>query len=676
LALIGTTNNFDIHVYMKAQKVLSLGGSKEWFHLQDGERRLVAIMFTDMVGYTALGQRNESLSLALVEEQRKVIRPVLARHNGREVKTIGDAFLVEFPNAVDAVRCAYDIQRAVREFNLSLAPDRRIHLRVGLHAGEVVEDQGDISGDAVNVASRIEPLADDGGVCVTRQVYDLVRGRVDIPLKSAGTKSLKNVAEPVEVYRMVMPWEKEEVSTVVHLDMNRVAVLPFANMSPDPADEYFADGMTEELIDRLAQVKEFEVIARTSVMKYKGEKKGASDIGRELNAGSLIEGSVRKAGNRVRVTAQLINSATEGHIWSSRYDGTLDDIFAVQSEIAEKVAEELKVQLLQEERRAIQKKPTENAVAYTHYLQGMQLIQKLDEESLRSALSLFETAMAEDPGFARAQAGISECYYHLAAAGYVTFQEGLDKGRAAATKALELAPDLAEAHYVTAMGMEFADEHQGSMRELKRALELNPSLAMAYIQLADQSAALGDTQEMVKAAEKGYQLDPLDPRAVDWLGFAYFCTGRGREAMEHWKKTLHLDPYRAYRNMFDYYVSRGEYGEVEKMVKEMERISPTNNSTLLNRGYLAAVTGDEKTAREMITKLDKGAGVASTSGAGYIYYALGDMDKFFEYQFRAAEDHTLPASTLRCSPLFELARKDPRMREVFRKASIPYETHV
>jgi len=175
--------------------------------LTEGERKLAAIMFTDMVGYTALGQRNESLSLALVEEQRKLIRPILSRHNGREVKTIGDAFLVEFPNAVDAVRCAYDIQRAIREFNLSLGSEKRIHLRVGVHVGEVVEAQGDISGDAVNVASRIEPLAEDGGVCVTRQAYEFVRNKVDIPLSSIGPRSLKNVAEPMEVYKMAMPWE-------------------------------------------------------------------------------------------------------------------------------------------------------------------------------------------------------------------------------------------------------------------------------------------------------------------------------------------------------------------------------------------------------------------------------------------------------------------------------------
>jgi adenylate cyclase len=216
--------------------------------LTEGTRRLAAIMFTDLVGYTALGQRNESLSLALVDEQRKLIRPILNRHNGREVKTIGDAFLVEFSSALEATRCAYDIQRAIKEFNISLPEERRVHLRIGVHLGDVLDSEGDVSGDAVNVASRIKDLADDGDVCLTRQVYDHVQNKFELPLKSLGPRSLRNVNTPVEVYRMQMPWGEKRVGQPAELDKKRIAVLPFANMSPDPADEYFADGLTEELI--------------------------------------------------------------------------------------------------------------------------------------------------------------------------------------------------------------------------------------------------------------------------------------------------------------------------------------------------------------------------------------------------------------------------------------------
>ena len=385
--------------------------------MSEDQRRLAAIMFTDMVGYTALGQRNESLSLALVEEQRKLIRPILARHNGREVKTIGDAFLVDFPNALDAVRCAYDIQRAIREFNLSLASDKRIHLRIGVHVGEVVESLGDISGDAVNVASRIEPLAEDGGVCLTRQVYDHVRSKVDLPLSSLGPKSLKNVTEPVEVYKMVMPWEKEIAVMSAQLDKTRIAVLPFTNMSSNPEEGYFADGMTEELITSLSGVRQLTVIARTSVMGYKGTTKKVREIGRELEVGSVLEGSVRKAGNKVRITAQLIDAATEGHLWAQNYDRQLEDVFAIQSEIAEKVAGELRIRLVDSERSVIEKKATENTEAYTSFLRGRELLREGTLDSTQQAIGFYEKAIELDPRFARAYVGLAECRTFLSNVG-------------------------------------------------------------------------------------------------------------------------------------------------------------------------------------------------------------------------------------------------------------------
>lgn len=450
----------------------------------------------------------------------------------------------------------------------------------------------------------------------------------------------------------------------------RIAVLPFTNMSPDPSDEYFADGMTEELIDRLAQVKGIEVIARTSVMSYKGEKKGISQIGKELRASDLVEGSVRKAGNRIRVTTQLISAATEGHLWSSHYDGNLEDIFAVQSEIAEKVVSELRVRLLASEKAAIEKRPTEDTEAYTDYLQGIQLLNRFEEASLRDALGLFKRAVERDGRFAKAQARISNCYVWLAARGYMSDQEAIEKGRAAAQRALDLDPALAEGHLGIAIVMYLADEIEGSMIETMKSLELNPNLVEGYLALADLAAALGDKEHVVKASEKAYRLDPLSPWAIEWLGRAYFWTGRGEEAMEHWKKALHLEPYRTYRLMFDYYVNKMDYAKGEEMVKELERLGPTLMLTYLNRGYLAAVTGDTKTAYDMIAKLDPGGDLGNISYAGFIYYALGDIDKFFDYELRAAESHSLQASVIRFSPLFKNARNDARFEEVLKRAGL------
>src|SRR5690349_11239840 len=212
-------------------------------------------MFTDMVGYTALGQRNESLSLELANEQRKLIRPILTKHSGHEVKTMGDSFLVEFPSALNAVRCAYEIQRATRELNTSTSPDRKLRLRIGIHLGDVVEASGDISGDAVNIASRIQSLAEEGGVCVSRQVYDQVQNKFELELSSLGARPLKNVTKPVELYMMRMPWNPDTDFRRIQFDKKRIAVLPFANISPNQTDEYFSDGMTEELIATLSRIR-------------------------------------------------------------------------------------------------------------------------------------------------------------------------------------------------------------------------------------------------------------------------------------------------------------------------------------------------------------------------------------------------------------------------------------
>src|SRR5256712_4759856 len=356
------------------------------------QRRLAAIMFTDMAGYTARGQKNESLSLALVEEQRKLLRPVFGRHNGREIKTMGDGFLVEFSNAMDAVRCAYDVQRASREFNISQQGDQRITIRIGLHLGDVVESQGDISGDAVNIASRVQSLAEGGGICVTRQVYDQVQNKFELPLKSLGSRSLKNVKAQLEVYKMVLPWENQQKSTAAQLDTSRVAVLPFANMSPDSSDSYFADGITEEIISTLSGVSGLNVISRTSVMGYKGTTKRVKEIGGELEVGSVLEGSFRKAGNRIRVTAQLIDVRDDRHVWAHSYDRNLDDVFGVQTDIAKQVSDALRVKILAPEIDRIDRKPTESATAYALYLRRRYHLNRRGIEDIKKAEDNFENA--------------------------------------------------------------------------------------------------------------------------------------------------------------------------------------------------------------------------------------------------------------------------------------------
>ena len=633
-------------------------------------------MYTDMVGYTALGQRNESLSLALVEEQRKLIRPILTRHNGREVKTMGDAFLVEFPNAVDAVRCAYDIQRAVREFNLSLESDKRIHLRIGVHVGEVVESQGDISGDAVNVASRIEPLAEDGGVCVSSHVYDFVRGKVDLPLESVGPKTLKNVTEPMEVYRMMMPWEKEHIESSQELDSRTVAVLPFASMSPDPNDEYFADGLTEELIDRLCQVRELGVIARTSIMNYKKGNKNASQIGKELKAGALVEGSVRKAGNRIRVTAQLINANTEKHLWASHYDKDLDDIFAVQSDIAEKVAGELKVQLLESEKWAIEKKPTENLEAYSLYLRGLQYWHEERVDLEKKAIRYFEESIGLDQNFSPPYHAAARVYFHFANMGYMSPGEARQKGKTLLARAQELDPDSPD--LLVAKAYESFGNYEWSDTEalLRSAVELSPSNAEARRFHATALHVLGRFDESLAESMKSEKLDPV---WRNWIrGSLLYCQRRYDDAIAEARGLLDRDPELFnVRTMLAFsYLAKGMFAEAVAEFKNNVELA-AGSSTNWSKGDLAVAYAKSGRMDEAINILEELEALAQKEYVppdviAVVSWALGKGERALELFERAYEQRSDAWMLwLGVYPLFDDLRSDGRFAPFLRKVGFP-----
>jgi TolB-like protein/Tfp pilus assembly protein PilF len=633
-------------------------------------------MFTDMVGYTALGQRNETLSLALVDEQRKIIRPVFGRHGGREVKTIGDGFLVEFPNAVDAVRCAYDVQRAVREFNLSLESDKRIHLRIGIHVGEVVESRGDIAGDAVNVASRIEPLAEDGGVCLTRQVFDHVQNKVDLSFLTLGPKSLRNVTAPIEVYSMSMPWE-HETAIREKLDKRRIAVLPLANMSPDPNDEYFADGMTEELIGTISQIRDLRVIARTSAMRYKGEKKSVAEIGKELEIGSLIEGSVRKAGDRLRITIQLLNTQTQEHIWSQNYDRELKDVFAVQSEIAERVADALEVKLLGSNNAPVQGSVSENVPAYLAYLKGRALLDRRSLEGYKEAKEQFEWAISQDPNYAPAYAGLAETWYVLGGreAEGVPIQLARKNMEECALKAISLDDRLPEAHVT--LGIKLQDEYdwKGAESEFKRAIELRQDYAHAHRYYAEYLMNLGLFSQAQTEIELAEGADPLSAEVLMLAIYVHCCLRQLDSALLKLEKATKLDPENPHLYEFwaFYNYRKGDYASAVDWLER--RLSKSRSQYYYLSGALGSLyvnIGKRDKAMEIKNKLlaQPEDVIGRANNIAFICGYLGDPDECFEWATRAVEEKSLSLIDFRLDPELQYIRDDPRWMELLKKANL------
>jgi len=629
-------------------------------------------MFTDMVGYTALGQENESLSLALVDEQRKLIRPILSRHNGKEVKTIGDAFLVEFPSALDGVRCAYDIQRAIREFNISLPQERRVHIRVGIHLGDVVENQGDISGDAVNLASRIEPLAEDGGVCLSRPVYDQVQNKFELHLVSLGPKQLKNVSSPVEVFKMMMPWEGARVTEPAILDKKRIAVLPFTNMSPDPSDEYFSDGMTEELITSLSGVNGLSVIARTSVMKYKGASKGAAQVANELNVGTLVEGSVRKAGNRVRITVQLIDAQTESHAWAKNYDKQLDDIFAIQSDVAKQVADVLQVRLLSTDKKKLEKVPTTNIEAYTLYLKGQYYFYDAGNlsQSLKTAVVHFEEAIANDPNFALAYTQLAYCYNQLGFFGMIPSKEAGEKAKEYIEKALELDDSLAEAHQVKGRILRnYEWDFANAEGEFRRAIELSPSFAEAYGGSALQLAFNRHNAEAIAEVKLALELDPVSGTGSGYAGTVYLYAGLYDEAIEAFSKSLEIRPENAYAlgNLGLAHIQRGMLDIGLREVTEAAKFrNPSSQSDLAFALHKAGKTEElQKLLEQLLEEASHNNQMAVAVASAYAN--LGDADKAMEWLERAYDEHIPYLVTSNSDFVFDSIRSDHRFQTLMRK---------
>jgi len=375
------------------------------------ERRLTAILAADVAGYSRLMGADEEGTLAQLKAHRRaLVDPKITEHRGRIVKTTGDGMLVEFASVVDALRCAVEIQRGMAERNAEVPQDRRIEFRVGIHQGDIIIEEGDILGDGVNVAARLEGLAESGGICVSGRVQEDAEGKLEIPFENAGEQQLKNISRPVRVYRVRLGGVAPSSRPALPLpDKPSIAVLPFQNMSGDPEQEYFADGIVDEIITALSRFRSIFVIARNSTFTYKGRPVDVKQVGRELGVRYVLEGGVRKAANRVRITAQLIDATTAAHLWVDRFDGSLENVFDLQDQVTASVVGQIAPKLEQAEIERARRKPTESLDAYDFYLRGMASLRQWTKEGNDEAQRLFYKAIELDQDFSSAYGMAAWC---------------------------------------------------------------------------------------------------------------------------------------------------------------------------------------------------------------------------------------------------------------------------
>ena len=605
------------------------------------QRKLAAIMFTDMVGYSALSQRDDKLAQELLEEHRRLLREIFPQFNGIEIKTIGDAFLVEFQSALEAAQCAMAIQRALAHRDADAPADRQIQVRIGVHIGDVVHRGGDVYGDGVNIASRIEQLAAAGGICISMDVERQIRNALEARFEKLAPTELKNISVPMDLFRIVMPWERagtpvaktqvptkstfpkwamigavvvlivigfffwsKRTPTISAAPVKSIAVLPFENLSSDKENAYFTDGVQDEILTDLAKIADLKVISRTSVMQYKsGLARNLRKIGEELGVAHVVEGSVQRAANKIRVNAQLIDARNDAHLWAQTYDRDLADVFAIQSEIAKAIADQLQAKLSPNEKKAIEQPPTTDLAAFDFYSRAKSLLltaafSATTEPDRRKAIQLLDEAVKRDASFFDAYCQLARAHESLyAVSGSDHTPARLALAEAALQAAARLRPDAAETHLARAQYLYYGRrDYAGALAELeiaRRALPNDPRLfeLTGYI-----LRRRGQQEEGLRNLERAVELDPRNLFTLQQIALSYQTLGRYAEAIAAWDRAL--------------------------------EIVPDNAETRANRGlWYICWKGDTRPLGQTIDAiLAQGPGAIATAADTWFFYALAERD--------------------------------------------------
>ena len=566
------------------------------------QRRLAAIVSADVVGYSRLMGADEAGTHSRLKARfSELVEPKIAEHGGRVVKLMGDGLLAEFPSVIGAVNWAVEVQTKVGELNTDEPDEQRIDYRVGVNLGEVIIDGDDIFGDGVNVAARLQEISEPGGVCISEKVHAEVRGKLDFEFAGGGSQSLKNIAEPVHVWR----WPSvgrvsnqlsgiEQVGQLSLPDKPSIAVLPFDNMSDDPEQEYFADGIAEDVITALARFRSLFVIARNSSFSYKGTAPDIRTVARELGVRYVVEGSVRKAGNRVRITAQLIDAGSGNHLWADRFDGSLDDIFDLQDQITEQIVIAVEPEIGARERGRARRKPPENLDAWELLQRGLSHFYRANKTDYAEAIHLFQEAVALDSEFAAAHAHLA---YAVSAS--VTFYakdtaKDPSSGRAAAEQAVSLDPNEPMAHFALGRVHIFAGETEMAIGEMQTAIAINPNFALGHQGLGwAYYYGAGQAEQAIPHLDAALRLSPRDPMrwlTLQLIGSALRFLGRYDEAIAKYRQACQVSDtgYLPHMGLAASLAEAGHNIEAQAAVEKAIQLQPALSISFIRDRYVGA----------------------------------------------------------------------------------------
>jgi adenylate cyclase len=638
-------------------------------------RMLAAIMFTDMVGYTALMQENERQAKILRDKHRAVLERLILEHRGQILQYYGDGTLSIFGSAIEAAVCAAKIQKELRQ-------EPKVPLRIGIHAGDVVYDDEGVYGDGVNIASRIENIAVSGSVLVSDKINDELKNQQEIDSVFLGRYELKNVKHPVRIYAvkadgLIVPTH-DQLEGKSAIAENSIAVLPFINLSSEKDNEYFSDGITEELLNALAKVDGLLVTSRTSSFAFKGKNTDIREIGKQLGVKTVLEGSVRKYGNRVRVTAQLINSENGYHKWSETFDRNLEDIFAVQDEIASSIVDQLKKTIsIHKPLKNLVKVPTENIDAYNLYLKGLYNWNKWSPDFMLKAIKYFEDAVAIAPDFSLAYSRLAACYIFLGAVGFVSNKEAYSKAKDYADKAYELDSSIIDVHISMGMIKYFNDwDWEGAEKCFLKALEVNPNSAETHQYYSMLLSTLGYHKKALKEAEHAHQLDPLNAPISYSLSYVYYNNNQTENAIAQAKKTIELDPDfgDAWNSMAWMYLRSNQYDKAIEIFNKLLD-EPTNiMKAASGLNYAYAKLGQTERAMEFIKKAETTESEHLTIDLelAIVYTGLGELDKAIDSLHKAIDKRVGGLNFINGRFWKEL-HDHPRFKEILKRMNLPLE---